>query len=123
MIHVSPKSFYAYLQVIVRGIHGMQVGERANEIISHLEQLRTEFDRFRQEFEVLGGHVGRTKNKYDELDKFAGRLGDRLQLQLHQPAQASLPDPAGTPAPASPPEVEANGTNGAGEPQPQLNRE
>ena len=111
VIPVSPNSFYAYLQVIVRGIHGMQVGERANEIIRHLEQLRNEFDTFRQEFEVLGGHVGRTKNKYDELDKFAGRLGDRLQLQLGQPEQPSLPEP------------EANGMNEAGEPQPQLNRE
>jgi DNA recombination protein RmuC len=83
VIPVSPNSFYGYLQAIVLGLKGLRVEERAREIIDHLGRLGREFDGFRDEFAVLGTHVGRTKAKYDELDKRVGRLGDRLFLPLH----------------------------------------
>jgi DNA recombination protein RmuC len=82
VIPVSPNSFYGYLQAIVLGLKGLRVEERAREIIDHLGQLGKEFDGFREEFGVLGGHIGRAKGKYDELDKRVGRLGDRLLAPL-----------------------------------------
>jgi DNA recombination protein RmuC len=90
VIPVSPNSFYAYLQAIVLGLKGMRVEERAREIIDHLGRLSNDFGRFRQEFEVLGGHIGRAKGKYDDLDKTVGRLGDKLALPLEGPS-AELP--------------------------------
>jgi DNA recombination protein RmuC len=86
VIPVSPNSFYAYLQAIVLGLKGMRVEERAREIIDHLGRLSNDFGRFRQEFEVLGGHIGRAKGKYDDLDKTVGRLGDKLALPLEAPS-------------------------------------
>ena len=68
--------------------------KNAREIIARLGQVQREFDQFRQEFERLGTHVGHAKNKYDELDKLAGRLGDRLAMELGAPAQPPLPEPA-----------------------------
>ena len=82
VIPVSPNSFYGYLQAIVLGLRGLRVEERARDIIDHLARLGREFEHFREEFEVLGGHIGRAKGKYDELDKRVGRMGDRLLLPL-----------------------------------------
>ena len=82
VIPVSPNSFYGYLQAIVLGLKGLRVEERAREIIDHLARLGKEYEHFREEFGVLGTHVGRAKTKYDELDKHVGRLGDRLMLPL-----------------------------------------
>jgi hypothetical protein len=64
------------------------------EIIGRLGQLHREFGQFRQEFGVLGKHVVQAKNKYDDLDKLAGRLDDRLAMSLQEPEQTSLPAPA-----------------------------
>ena len=111
VIPVSPSSFYAYLQAIVLGIRGMQVEERAQDIIRHLEQLSGDFGRIKKDFGTLGEHLKNASNRYSDIDHAVSLFGDRLQGQLHQPTQSSLPEP------------EANGTNGAGEPQPQLNRE
>ena len=82
VIPVSPNSFYGYLQAIVLGLKGLRVEERAREIIDHLARLGKEFGRFREEFDVLGTHVGRAKTKYDELDKRVERISDRLLLPL-----------------------------------------
>ena len=91
---VSPNTFHAFLQALVRGLNGLRVEKNAREIIARLGQVQREFDQFRQEFERLGTHVGHAKNKYDELDKLAGRLGDRLAMELGAPAQPPLPEPA-----------------------------
>ena len=91
---VSPNTFHVFLQALVRGLNGLRVQENAKEIIARVGQVQREFERFRQEFEVLGTHVGRAKNKYDDLDKLAGRLSDRLALSLQEPVQPALPEPA-----------------------------
>ncbi|MGD0115957.1 MAG: DNA recombination protein RmuC [Dehalococcoidia bacterium] len=82
VIPVSPNSFYAYLQAVVLGLNGLRVEQRAREIMDHLSRIEGEYDRFREEFAVLGGHIGRAKAKFDEVDKHVGRLGDRLALPL-----------------------------------------
>ncbi len=87
---VSPNTFHALLQALLRGLNVLKVQEHAEEMMGRLGQLRREFDRFRGEFDVLGTHVSRAKNKYDELDRMAGRLGDRLALSLEGP-QPELP--------------------------------
>jgi DNA recombination protein RmuC len=84
---VSPNTFHALLQALLRGLNILKVEEHAKEIMGRLGQLQREFDRFRGEFDVLGTHVSRAKNKYDELDKMAGRLTDRLALPLEEPHQ------------------------------------
>jgi DNA recombination protein RmuC len=82
VIPVSPNSFYGYLQAIVLGLKGLRVEERAREIIDHLSRLGKDYAHFRDEFGVLGTHIGHAKSKYDEVDKHVGRLGDRLMLPL-----------------------------------------
>lgn len=81
---VSPNTFYAFLQALVRGLNIVRVEQHAREIMDRLVQTQREFERFRGEFEVLGTHVGRAKNKYDEVDKMVSRFGDRLVLPVEE---------------------------------------
>lgn len=115
VIPVSPSSFYAYLQAILLGLRGMRVEERAHEMIRHLEQLSGEFGKFRQELDVLGSHVGRAKNKYDEVDRLAERLGGRLATSLGEPDQDSLSGPAEPAQAAQPSLLEPVAVNGSDE--------
>jgi DNA recombination protein RmuC len=80
VIPVSPNSFYAYLQTILMGLRGMEVGERAEEILAHISTLRHEFDKLSDDFETLGRHIGFAKAKYDEVEKKSARFSDRLEL-------------------------------------------
>jgi len=84
----SPNTFHAFLQVVLRGFRGLRIQEEAREIEARLDLFKREFAKFHHEFEVLGSHVGRAKNKYDEIDKMAGRLTDRLEVEV--PVQATL---------------------------------
>ncbi len=78
VIPVSPNSFFAYLQVIVHGLKGMQIEKKAYEIMQHLNRLKGDEDRFRKEFNTLGGHLKNAQNKYDEADKRLNRFEDKL---------------------------------------------
>lgn len=79
VIPVSPNSFYAYLHTILLGLKGLHIEERAREILQGLARLSGDFNRFRQDFEVIGKHISNTKAKYDEADKRLEKLGDRLE--------------------------------------------
>ncbi len=95
VITVSPNSFYAYLQVIVKGLKGMHVEREADKILGRLGRLKNDYGRFQQEYGVLGRHLTNAKNKYDEVDKAVERFGDRLELPLAEASeQMALPEEA-----------------------------
>jgi DNA recombination protein RmuC len=91
---VSPNSLYPYLQVIVRGLKGMQVEKRAQEMVEHVERLQGDFGRIQEEFRILGGHVHNASRKYDDLEKIVGRFGDKLSLPLGEEWQQLPPGEA-----------------------------
>ncbi len=107
---VSPNTFFALLQVVARGLARLRVQEDVKEFMARLTQVRHDFARFRAEFDKLGGHLGHAKNKYDELDKWADKIDNRLAASTHEPIQAPLPDPALAPAPIGGP-VLTNGSD------------
>lgn len=86
VIPVSPNSLYAYLQAIVLGLRGFQIEKRAEEILEHLGRLEKDFDRFREEFDVLGNHLKNARNKYDDAAKRLSVLEDRLAISVEQDA-------------------------------------
>ncbi len=87
VIPCSPNSFFAYLQALVLGLKGLRVEERSREIAGHLERLNDDFAHFRKDFDTLGSHITHAHAKFDDLDRSAARLADRLALPLH----AALP--------------------------------
>lgn len=78
VIPVSPNSFYAYLQAIVLGLKGMKVEERAKEIIQYLSRLRGDFAKFRDDFGLLGKHLGHAQSSYQTTEKRLEQFGQRL---------------------------------------------
>lgn len=78
VIPVSPNSFYAYLQVILLGLKGLQFEKGAQEIIRSLNRLQGDFDRFKSDFELVGTHLTHARSKFDEAEKKLGRLSDKL---------------------------------------------
>ena len=78
VIPVSPNSFFAYLQVIVMGLKGLQIEKSAQIIFQSLTQLQGDLNRFKNDFQVLGTHLNNAKTKFDDsekrLDRFSGRL-------------------------------------------------
>ena len=69
VVPVSPNSFYAYLQTILLGLRGMQVEERAQEILNTLARLRGDFERVQESFRVLGKHLTNAQGSYSEGEK------------------------------------------------------
>lgn len=78
VVPVSPNSFYAYLQTILLGLKGMEISGQAQEILSHLERLKGDFDRFLRDFEVVGSHLNNARTKYDEAGKRLEKFQDKL---------------------------------------------
>ena len=78
VIPVSPNSFYAYLQAIVLGLKGMKIDDRAREVLQYLARLQGDFARFREEFDLVGKHLGHAQSSYQTSDKRLEQFGQKL---------------------------------------------
>ena len=94
VIPVSPNCFYAYLQAIVLGLKGMTIEQRAKEIIECLSRLQGDFTRFRDEFGLIGKHLGHAQSSYQTAEKRFEQFGQKLvsanagQTEIFQTAVA-----------------------------------
>src|SRR5215211_5647229 len=87
---VSPTTFTSQLQVIVLGLKGMQIEQRAHEVMAYVAQLEQDFGRFRDDFDLVGKHLGHAQAKYSEAER---RL-DRFETKLERAVESELPEPA-----------------------------
>lgn len=78
VIPVSPNSFFAYLQVIVLGLKGLQIEKSAQSIFQGLARLQGDLVRFKKDFQVLGSHLGNAKSRFDDAEKRLERFTDKL---------------------------------------------
>jgi DNA recombination protein RmuC len=68
--------------VIVLGLRGMQIEEHAQEVMAYVAELGTDFDRFKEDFDLVGTHLGRAQTKFADADK---RL-DKFEVKLERAA-------------------------------------
>ncbi len=80
VIPVSPNSFYSYLQTILLGLKGMEVESSAKEILNHLGRLRGDFDKFSEQYRVLGGHLTHANKSFTEGEKRLEKFDDKLEM-------------------------------------------
>lgn len=96
VIPASPNSFYAYLQVVVFGLRGMQIEQRAQQIRDELSSLRSKLGVVQDQFGKLGKHLDSAQKAYAEsdkkLDKFSAQLEAVRDLEAPDDGGA-LPDP------------------------------
>jgi len=75
---MSPSTFTAYLQVIAFGLRGMQIEQRAHEVMAYVADLSRDFERFAEDFELVGKHLGNAQSRFGaaekRLDRFTGKL-------------------------------------------------
>jgi DNA recombination protein RmuC len=76
---VSPTTLTSQLQVIVLGLKGMQIEQRAHEVMAYVAQLQGDFGRFRDDFQVVGKHLGNAQSKFAEAEKRLDRFDTKLE--------------------------------------------
>lgn len=81
---VSPTTFTAYLQVIALGLRGMQIEEHAHEVMGYVADLQRDFDRFADDFDKIGTHIGHAHSKYHEAGKRLDRLETKLERAIEE---------------------------------------
>jgi DNA recombination protein RmuC len=78
VIPVSPGCFYAYLQAIVLGLRGLRIEERSRDILQQLGRLRLDFDRFRDDFRLVGKHLNNATASFTNADRRLEHLDTRF---------------------------------------------
>jgi DNA recombination protein RmuC len=87
---VSPTTFTAYLQVIAFGLKGMEFEQNAQEVMAYVADLHKDFGRFREDFELVGTHLGRAQTKYVDAEKRLVRFDGKLErASEHEPIDAA----------------------------------
>ena len=93
VIPVSPNSFYAYLQAIVRGLKGMRIEQSAQIILQNLGQLEVDLEQCLTDFEKVGVHLAHARSSYEKTEQRFHKLQNRLNVmeQHHGQAKDSAP--------------------------------
>jgi DNA recombination protein RmuC len=86
VIPVSPNSFYAYLQVIVLGLKGLEIEGNAREIQTRLVTLGNDLKVFQRDFQVVGTHLTNAMNKFEEARRRLDKFGFRFEQVESQPS-------------------------------------
>ena len=86
MFPVSPATFHAYLTMIVLGLRGLQIEKHAQDVMAYCGQLGKEFSRFKEDFDVVGRHIGNAQTKYGESQRRLERFETRLEQAVDEDA-------------------------------------
>jgi DNA recombination protein RmuC len=81
---VSPTTFTAQLQVIALGLKGLQIEQHAQEVMAYCADLQKDFARFREDFEVVGKHLGNAQGRFADAEKHLGRFEAKLDRATEQ---------------------------------------
>lgn len=79
VVPISPTTFTAYLQMIVLGLKGLQIEQHAHEVMAYCAQLQKDFGRFREDFELVGKHLGNARDRFDDAEKRLTRFETKLE--------------------------------------------
>ncbi len=79
VIPVSPATLHAYLLVIVLGFKGLQIEAHAREVMTYCAQLGKDFTRFKDDFDLVGTHLGRAHGKFGDAEKRLSRFETKLE--------------------------------------------
>jgi DNA recombination protein RmuC len=92
---VSPSTFHAFMLVILMGLRGMQIEQHAQEVMSYCGGLAKDFERFREDFDTIGKHIGNAQTKYGAAERRLGRLEAQLEraTEWDEAPELEAPEP------------------------------
>lgn len=93
VVPVSPNSFYAYLQAIVRGLKGMRIERSAQIILESLGQLEVDLEQCLADFEKIGGHLDHARGAYEKTEHRFQKLRNKLNVLEQHQGQVAGPAP------------------------------
>ncbi len=79
VIPVSPNTFYAYLSAVLHGLKGLEVEERAREILDSLGALQHQFNKFERAYDLVGKHLQNAAKQYDETTRHMARMNGQFE--------------------------------------------
>src|ERR687884_1464670 len=85
VLPVSPTTLTAYLQVVVLGLKGLQIEQHAQEVMAYCAQLQKDFGRFRDDFALVGKHLGRAQTKFVDAEKRLDKFETKLERASESP--------------------------------------
>jgi DNA recombination protein RmuC len=95
VIPVSPNSMFAYLQVVVFGLRGLEIEDHARMILEQLSSVKLALGQVQEQYEKLGTHIAHTQSAHADLgkkvEKVTGQLAGLASVTLPSPAASSPP--------------------------------
>lgn len=96
VIPVSPNTFYAFLQIILIGIHNLDLVKGAKKLQEGLTTLQKSFDFFYKKYEEIGKHIEKATEVYrigdSHIERYKRQLDSTLQLEEFHEDTNSLPE-------------------------------
>ncbi len=75
---VSPQTIYPYLVMIVQGMKALRIEENAKEILGKVSGLKYDFDRFKDNYNVLMKHIKDAYNNNDSLQSSLAKIDQHI---------------------------------------------
>ena len=85
VIPVSPNTLYAYFQVILIGLRGLQVEQSARKILAGLGHLQKELEKMGESFDKAGSQLQHARNNYEEARQRLADFSRQLALLSELP--------------------------------------
>ena len=76
---VSPNSFYYFLRIILLGLEGKKIEERAKSIMNNIKALKQDTIRFGGDVRVLNKHLTNAKNTMDTVNTGFSVIENRVR--------------------------------------------
>lgn len=76
---VSPNSFYYFLRIILLGLEGKKIEERARSIMNNIKALKQETIRFGGDVRVLNKHITNAKNTMETVNSGFSTIEGRVR--------------------------------------------
>jgi len=78
VVPTSPNAFYAYLRALAYAFRGRKLQQQARALQKLIEQIARDFERFAEDFRLLGRHIDNAKSRYDQAVRDVDRFKDRI---------------------------------------------
>jgi len=88
---VGPNSLFVYLQNVIVSLRGQEINKVAQQILTMINGIKQESDKFGRNLEVLGNHVKNANNTMgtitNDFSKLKTNIGNAASLRLDEPKE------------------------------------